>query len=816
MLTLNLIFITFFFVGHQNVKRQLFADAPPYQTLSTIDAFALEGVAPLQVLTPVEHPQCNPMETTLTPLIYQNLNRLEVHQNKSIQVDNDIFQEEIVLTSQSVEMVPGNSILDINSNEKTLDAPENNSLNETSFEEAVTFDNNAEETETEPNNNTEGTEAVRNNNTRSKRSSLPSLRTPPRKRQCCPSKRKAAIAKAAYNSGMAHTTLRGKEKRARSMREGCTEICRRKCQERISEAERQKLFKLYYGSQTKNSQWHILAKLAHQVGVAQRKVKSTSPYRKFSYKYYLTGEDGRPIPVCQTMFLDTFDISSTVVHTALNKNSPDKRGRHGTRKRTSPILIQSVKDHIKSFPVIESHYCREGSRRRYLQQNLSIARMHRLYVMLVGKGENTASVRQYRDIFNCSFNLGFYKPKKDQCSLCFKWNSLSPEQRLENEKLMKEHDEHQEAKTLVRAIRKEVKDYSRSEANSDGRVKVICFDLQKVFFCPKSEVGEFFYKRKISAYNFTVFDCTKKSATCFVWDQTIGGRGAVEISSCVYEFIKREVENGVKEFIIFSDSCWSQNKNKILFTMYYTACQKFQIKIIHRYLQKGHTQMECDSVHARIEHKTRNVDIFTPMQWYGHIRAAKVKKPSYAVFEVQQQHLVSYKVLAVDSFKWDKVPVSKIHEIVFDCTEKGKVYFKRKLSDPQTCFEILVKRPGHPYNWVTFKPPQAYAGPIPLKPQLVKDLEYFIKHGLIPADSLAFYKKVISPTFGVVCAEDGDAEDGDAPDESDIPEEVTENQEILDSLLNEDDEHHEDDPEGIAAHDEDTSDTASVSSDLLD
>ncbi|KAK3911440.1 SCAR-like protein 1 [Frankliniella fusca] len=240
--------------------------------------------------------------------------------------------------------------------------------------------------------------------------------------------------------------------------------------------------------------------------------------------------------------------------------------------------------------------------------------------------------------------------------------------------------------------------------------------------------------------------------------------------------------------------------------MYYVACQKFNIKITHRYLQKGHTQMECDSVHARIEHKTKNADIFTPMQWYGHIRAAKVKKPSYVVFEVKQEHLISFKDIASSAFKWDKVPVSKVHEILLDSAEPGKVFYKAKLIDPHTCFEVVVKKPGRPYNWVTFKAPHAYTGLIPLKPKLVKDLQYFVQRGLIPEDSLGYYERVTSPTFGVAPAED-------PPDEIDFPEEVRDNEDVLNAFLN--DEHHVDDPEEVVTE-KDNSDTESICSDLLD
>lgn len=223
---------------------------------------------------------------------------------------------------------------------------------------------------------------------------------------------------------------------------------------------------------------------------------------------------------------------------------------------------------------------------------------------MMGRGENepnTATLRQYRDIFNGSFNLSFHKPKKDLCSFCVEYDGLSEEQKNHPDK-KKAYDTHISDKERVRQLKIDDKDASREEGSN---VKVVTFDLQKVFFCPRSDVGECFYKRKLSCYDFTIFDCTKKIAHCYVWDQTIGGRKSGEFASALLNFMEYEViNNGVKEFDFYSDSCSSQNKNQFLFAMYYIASMKFDIKIRHRYLIKGHTQMECDSVHGRIEKKT--------------------------------------------------------------------------------------------------------------------------------------------------------------------------------------------------------------------
>lgn len=48
------------------------------------------------------------------------------------------------------------------------------------------------------------------------------------------------------------------------------------------------------------------------------------------------------------------------------------------KKETPPEKLNEVIDHIKSFPTVESHYCRSSSTRQYLQPGLSVAKMYSL------------------------------------------------------------------------------------------------------------------------------------------------------------------------------------------------------------------------------------------------------------------------------------------------------------------------------------------------------------------------------------------------------------------------------------------------------
>jgi hypothetical protein len=88
-------------------------------------------------------------------------------------------------------------------------------------------------------------------------------------------------------------------------------------------------------------------------------------------------------------------------------------------KETPKADEQFVLDHIKSFPVVESHYTRNATNRKYLAPELNIEKMYELY-----NEECTNSCRKlvkqifYRKMFITKYNFQFFHPKKDQCSVC--------------------------------------------------------------------------------------------------------------------------------------------------------------------------------------------------------------------------------------------------------------------------------------------------------------------------------------------------------------------------------------------------------------
>ena len=88
------------------------------------------------------------------------------------------------------------------------------------------------------------------------------------------------------------------------------------------------------------------------------------------------------------------------------------------------VIRETVKSHIASFPSLDSHYTRSRTTRKYLDKDLTIRKMHALY-METYVADNTKHVKEsyYRSVFVSEFNLFFHKPKKDQCSFCFSYEN---------------------------------------------------------------------------------------------------------------------------------------------------------------------------------------------------------------------------------------------------------------------------------------------------------------------------------------------------------------------------------------------------------
>ena len=186
--------------------------------------------------------------------------------------------------------------------------------------------------------------------------------------------------KASLDRGLEHSNRKGKLIKARYIAEPCTAKCRLKCKSKISEEQRLVVFKEFWELQDHSRQWEFIARHVKQADKKQHTVASGhNSRRNYSRQYYCHVGSKQNIQICKVMFVNTLGISQTWVNTALVRIREggtfptDMRGRHTTRPhKISPHVIESVRNHIKMFPLLPSHYIRKDSKRMYLEEGLSV------------------------------------------------------------------------------------------------------------------------------------------------------------------------------------------------------------------------------------------------------------------------------------------------------------------------------------------------------------------------------------------------------------------------------------------------------------
>ncbi len=85
-----------------------------------------------------------------------------------------------------------------------------------------------------------------------------------------------------------------------------------------------------------------------------------------------------------------------------------KSGKH-VKKEVSAYDKDFVREHIKSFPKVNSHYRRKQTSKEYLESYLNINKMYELYEeKCIEQNRSPVKNSMYRNIFNNEFNLSFH------------------------------------------------------------------------------------------------------------------------------------------------------------------------------------------------------------------------------------------------------------------------------------------------------------------------------------------------------------------------------------------------------------------------
>ncbi|XP_063390030.1 uncharacterized protein LOC134675631 [Cydia fagiglandana] len=305
------------------------------------------------------------------------------------------------------------------------------------------------------------------------------------------------------------------------------------------------------------------------------------------------------------------------------------------------------------------------------------------------------------------------------------------------------------------------------------------YDLQAVLQCPTGDTSAFFYKSKLNCLNFTIVQMLKKAdpthdsndrtaeqvigaydnVYSYFWDELQGKRGANEIGSCIFDYLKRlndQNPNKQLNVIFYSDNCCGQNKNKYIASLYSYAVTCFENihTITHKYLIKGHTQNEGDNVHSLIEKEIKrnkkSGPIYTPYQYVTLIKNSRKTGKPFHVMELTFDFFIDFQKLQEnwgynyneDEHKnilaWNAIKVLK-----FCKAEQFVIYYKTSYSQNEfTKINIRNKRKKMPGpGEIALK--KAFSQKQELGEHKKKDLRDLINHNLIPSYYADFYSSIL-------------------------------------------------------------------------
>lgn len=235
-----------------------------------------------------------------------------------------------------------------------------------------------------------------------------SLQHPARKKRKQPETWKKNVRVQLRERGKSYIDMKGKGKPPRKMKEPCKDTCVFLCTLFFTETARQRIVSEFW-ELSDEDKGKFYSKFVKRQGVKSRRVKQDVDKKQFSYTYFLQLDESIH-QVRRMFFVNTLSIDQKRIYynfsnlTQPNTGTPlpRKKGKH-VKKTTSVEKVNEVRTHIGSFPTVASHYCRANSNRNYLESNLSLPRMYKLYSESCVT--EPVKIHIYGKIFNNDFNL---------------------------------------------------------------------------------------------------------------------------------------------------------------------------------------------------------------------------------------------------------------------------------------------------------------------------------------------------------------------------------------------------------------------------
>lgn len=463
---------------------------------------------------------------------------------------------------------------------------------------------------------------------------------------------------------------------------------------KVTNEKRSQIFQNFWTDLTWDQKKMFVVNNVEKTEPKRRKTETKETQKSNSFIYYLRVA-GQPLRVCKKMFLHTLCIGEWSVRTWCNTENNGMIASStevNERRRTSqePKLCEKRKfleNWFDQLPKIPSHYARADTNKEYIEDNI-LKNKSQLYKRYVECYEGKPlSTFVFDEIFQRK-NLGIFQPRKDQCDVCCSFNTGNINQ------------EDYEAHILSKDRARIEKQTDKIEALNKN-CHLITMDLQAVQLCPRMYASALYYKQKLRVHNFTMYNLETHQSTNFWWHECEGKLEASNFVSCIIDYLQTQFSQSSLDIIIYSDGCGYQNRNSILSNALLAFSVINKKTIEQKFLVKGHTQMECDSVHSLIERGLDKREIYLPGEYVSITKQAR-KNPF--PLDTKYLHHDFFKYYSDPVFQWYssiKPPgatVCKIRALKY--TPEGIIYYK---TDFDSNYEPLRKTKSFTINNVEYK-----------------------------------------------------------------------------------------------------------------
>lgn len=397
--------------------------------------------------------------------------------------------------------------------------------------------------------------------------------------------------------------------------------------------------------------------------------------------------------MCRDFFLSTYSLSHSKLETirrriVKNCNPQKPLQEKEPHNKYSEETLKSVRQHIESYPKVESHYCRADTKREYLDANLSISKMYDAYRskhVVESPDIPVAAAHKYYEIFCNEYNLGFHVPKKDLCDKCelYKIGELGAEMQAEKKK-------HEDCMGHVTSQRHQ--DMKIAEPST----LVVSFDMENIFALPRTDISVAFYKRKLNTINLTARVFRTKKAYCALWTESIAGRTGNDLASAFTALLTQIVSEhpDVTDLILWSDSCVAQNRNRMMaYALQYFLQENKTLKTItHRYCEPGHSNIQdVDNLHSVIERNLKGLSIMSPVSLVRQLKAIQPSNiPMYVKLLDAKKDFYDYEANTSSSL-YSKVGFLSAKEILYTAANIHCLTVKHCFIEPPRTVQVQKK-----------------------------------------------------------------------------------------------------------------------------